>query len=180
MSRYTTKSLEHDVLTMNDTLADAGSDIHFEVSPRNGSCAIDQCETGNYRNLEVGSPRECYQAANRVVIRECQRIEMQRLKPHGTPEERLAQAATLYAEAIAGAATDLLRKQVTPFCEKHGLEFLSGNGTFAFFRDGDPIYIDDDEPVEGLKEILAEMERTVLSEAGGHELGQYVSNYRTP
>ena len=72
MPRYTQKALEADIKTLNEDLARRGIDAAFEVSPRNGYCAVDWYHpsirndrsntgwSGVEAMVEGGSPRECF------------------------------------------------------------------------------------------------------------------------
>lgn len=70
--RYTQKTLEADIKALNEDLARRGIDAAFEVSPRNGYCAVDWYHPSirNNRNnpgwsgveamVEGGSPKDCW------------------------------------------------------------------------------------------------------------------------
>lgn len=66
--RYTEKALTTDVKEMNEALAHTG--FFLRVNPRNGMCGVDLYRkdanrSGGVcvRNIELGTPRECYNAA---------------------------------------------------------------------------------------------------------------------
>lgn len=75
MSRYTENDLRKDVEYMNDELKKSGSEWLLQVAPRNGYCGVDAVVPwdGRSKNVEVGTPRECWGAANRWQIDECRR-----------------------------------------------------------------------------------------------------------
>lgn len=68
MTRYTSKALKNDVVTLNKELEEQGSEYRFVVGGRNGYTAIDLATVEQMqrkvvgRNLECGTPRECLNA----------------------------------------------------------------------------------------------------------------------
>lgn len=80
MSRYTEKDLRNSVANFNETLEEAGSPWHLIVEPRNGYCAVDCKKVGACFAVGSGTPRECWQVANRWVIAECQHQKFRQLR----------------------------------------------------------------------------------------------------
>ena len=92
-------------------------------------------------------------------------------------ERALTQAQRAFNAQVARLAAEVRRDLVVPFCRKHKLEFLSGNGDYFFYSrneitshigSADPAYEDSHEVFQALD----------LPVHGHVNLGHYVMNVR--
>lgn len=68
-----------------------------------------------------------------------------------------------------------LRENIKPFCDKHGLEFLSGMGMNVFYLNDKPIY-SYDCPAK-LRTKLKRFETELGIIIAGRDFGQYLGDY---
>lgn len=77
MKRYTGKSLEADLIGMNETLARVGDPYRFVIGYRYNYTAIDLATPENAarhctnRNLQCGTPRECLASCQAYLSSAC-------------------------------------------------------------------------------------------------------------
>jgi hypothetical protein len=86
MKRYTGKSLEADLVSLNQTLERIGSEMRLVIGYRYGYTAVDiatveqlkvHCQQ---RNLETGTPKECLNACNAFVGSEALNVLLEAAK----------------------------------------------------------------------------------------------------
>jgi hypothetical protein len=94
-------------------------------------------------------------------------------------EIRVADAA--YDRAVTRAARRLTRDHVRPFCDKHGLDFVAGMGSWSFHREGDhDAQINHNDSYGNMPTLPKRLEALLSIEVyGGQSLGSVAPDYRT-
>lgn len=72
----------------------------------------------------------------------------------------------------------LHREHVIPYCQRHGLSFVAGNGTWCFWKgDADSIGQDDEDKLPaGLYALLT----SAIPGFPGNDVGSYMPDFKNP